>query len=117
MINMITIENKKLYLVTGGSGFLGQPLVKYILQQGGLVRVISRDEGKLIELKEKYPEKQIFVSSNEKSQDIFSGNTCIREAFIQTSKFSDPEFLKNNFYESYCLDAFSINNHHSILIK
>ena len=68
-------------------------------------------------IKEKYPEKQIFVSSNEKSQDVFSGNTCIREAFIQTSKFSDPEFLKNNFYESYCLDAFSINNHHSILIK
>jgi hypothetical protein len=68
-------------------------------------------------IKEKYPKKQIFVSSNEKSQDIFSGNTLIKEAFIQTSKFSDPEFLKNNFYECYCLDAFSINNHHSILIK
>jgi hypothetical protein len=68
-------------------------------------------------IKEKYPEKEIFVSSNEKSQSVFLGNACIREAFVQTNKFSDPEFLKNNFYESYCLDSFSINNHHSILIK
>ena len=29
----------------------------------------------------------------------------------------DPEFLKKNFFESYCLDSFSINNNHSILIK
>ena len=68
-------------------------------------------------IKEKYPEKQIFVSSNEKSQSVFLGNTCIKEVFVQTNKFSDPEFLKSNFYESYCLDNFSINNHHSILIK
>jgi glycosyltransferase involved in cell wall biosynthesis len=68
-------------------------------------------------IKEKYPDKHIFVSSNENSQPIFSGNTLIKEAFVQTKQFSDPEFLKNNFYESYCLDNFSINNHHSVLIK
>lgn len=57
---MIQIEKNKLYLVTGGSGFLGIPLVKYILAQGGRVRVISRDEGKLIILKEMYPAVEIY---------------------------------------------------------
>jgi UDP-N-acetylglucosamine 4,6-dehydratase len=58
---MITIEKDKLYLITGGSGFLGYPLVGYILKQGGNVRVISRDEGKLITLKETYPKVDIYT--------------------------------------------------------
>jgi UDP-N-acetylglucosamine 4,6-dehydratase len=58
---MIKIEKDKLYLITGGSGFLGYPLVGYVLQQGGKVRVISRDEGKLITLKEKYPQVDIYT--------------------------------------------------------
>ena len=49
----------KLYLVTGGSGFLGVPLVGRVLKSGGRVRVLSRDEGKLIDLKQKYPEIEI----------------------------------------------------------
>ena len=49
----------KLYLVTGGSGFLGVPLVGRILNSGGRVRALSRDEGKLIDLKQKYPEIEI----------------------------------------------------------
>jgi UDP-N-acetylglucosamine 4,6-dehydratase len=57
---MITIEKNKLYLVTGGSGFLGIPLVKYILRSGANVRVIARDEGKLIELREKHPSVEIY---------------------------------------------------------
>jgi len=68
-------------------------------------------------IKEKYPDKKIFVSSNETSQPIFSGNSMIAQAFMQTKEFNDPEFLKKNFYECYCLDNFSINNYHSILIK
>ena len=54
------IEKNKLYLVTGGSGFLGFPLIEKILLQGGKVRTIARDEGKLITLKEKYPNIEIF---------------------------------------------------------
>jgi len=57
---MIEIKKDKKYLVTGGSGFLGIPLVNYILSQGGKVRVISRDEGKLITLKELYPSVEIY---------------------------------------------------------
>ena len=48
------IEKDKKYLVTGGSGFLGIPLVQYILSCGGQVRVMSRNEGKLVELKEAF---------------------------------------------------------------
>lgn len=58
---MIKIEKEHLYLVTGGSGFLGYPLVSYILKNGGKVRVISRDEGKLITLKEQYPSIEIYT--------------------------------------------------------
>ena len=54
------IKKNKLYLVTGGSGFLGFPLVKYILSNGGRVRVLARDEGKLVELKEKHPTVEIY---------------------------------------------------------
>lgn len=57
---MIKIEQNKNYLVTGGSGFLGEPLVSHILKCGGRVRVMARDEGKLISLKQKYSEIEIY---------------------------------------------------------
>ena len=49
---MIKIEKDKLYLITGGSGFLGIPLCDRVLKLGGRVRVIARDEGKLVELQQ-----------------------------------------------------------------
>ena len=68
-------------------------------------------------IKEKYPNKKIFVSSNETCQSVFSGNTMIESAIIQTKEFEDPDFLNKNFFQSYCLDNFSIKNHHSILVQ
>jgi UDP-N-acetylglucosamine 4,6-dehydratase/UDP-glucose 4-epimerase len=73
---MITIESNKLYLVTGGSGFLGHPLVKYILENNGLVRVISRDEGKLIELKEKFPAVDIHTGD---ISDLFEVRQAMKD--------------------------------------
>jgi len=55
------IEKGKLYLVTGGSGFLGDPLIKYILSCGGNVRALSRNEGNIVELKGKYPAIDIYI--------------------------------------------------------
>ena len=57
----IQIEKNKLYLVTGGSGFLGIPLCERILKMGGRVRVIARDEGKLVDLKQKHPDIEILT--------------------------------------------------------
>jgi UDP-N-acetylglucosamine 4,6-dehydratase len=51
----------KLFLVTGGSGFLGKPLVKRLLNDGAKVRVLSRDEGKLIDLKQSFPSIEILT--------------------------------------------------------
>ena len=58
---MITIKQGQKYLVTGGSGFLGEELIKRIIDHGGNVVTISRDEGKLIELKQKYPQVEILT--------------------------------------------------------
>ena len=58
---MIKIEKDKLYLITGGSGFLGIPLCDRVLKLGGRVRVIARDEGKLVELQQMYPEIEILT--------------------------------------------------------
>ena len=53
---MVKIEKDKLYLITGGSGFLGIPLCEKVLKLGGRVRVIARDEGKLVDLNQKWSE-------------------------------------------------------------
>src|SRR6266704_39238 len=46
----------KLFLVTGGSGFLGKPLVKRLLDSGARVRVLARDHGKLGDLQLNFTE-------------------------------------------------------------
>lgn len=50
------LDKNKTYLVTGGAGFLGQELIAR-LEAAGCTNVvtISRNEGKLIALKEKFP--------------------------------------------------------------
>jgi UDP-N-acetylglucosamine 4,6-dehydratase len=56
----ITIKEGAVYLITGGSGFLGSALIERILSQGGKIRVLSRNEGNLIKLKAKYPSIEIY---------------------------------------------------------
>jgi UDP-N-acetylglucosamine 4,6-dehydratase/5-epimerase len=55
------IEKNKLYLVTGATGFLGECLVQKIINKQGRVRAFSRNEGKLIELKHKFPSIEIYA--------------------------------------------------------
>ncbi len=54
------IEKNHLYLITGASGFLGEELVKRIIKAGGRVRAFSRNEGKLILLKQQFPTIEIY---------------------------------------------------------
>jgi len=64
---VIKIESGKKYLITGGAGFLGGELIDRILEQGGEVVTVSRNEGKLIELKSKYKNSKL---------DIHTGDIC-----------------------------------------
>lgn len=49
------------YLVTGGSGFLGNKLIARLFGQGHEVVTVSRNEGKLIELKQNFPSVEIIT--------------------------------------------------------
>jgi UDP-N-acetylglucosamine 4,6-dehydratase/5-epimerase len=61
MNKKITIQEGKLYLITGGSGFLGGALIEYLLKRGCRVRIMARNEGKLVEVKAKYPTVDIYI--------------------------------------------------------
>jgi UDP-N-acetylglucosamine 4,6-dehydratase/UDP-glucose 4-epimerase len=54
------IKKNKKYLITGGTGFLGESLVQKLINFGCEVRVLSRNEGKLISLKQKFPSVEIY---------------------------------------------------------
>jgi len=57
---MIKLKKEKSLLIFGATGFLGKELVKELSNQGfGKICVFSRDEGKLIELKQEYPTIEI----------------------------------------------------------
>ncbi len=52
----ITLDKNKTYLVTGGSGFLGKKLIERLSENGCRnIVTISRNEGNLVALKEKFP--------------------------------------------------------------
>lgn len=59
----------KTYLVTGGSGFLGQELIGRI---DGEIRVLARNEGNLVKLKEQFPKVEIMVG------DVADSYACDR---------------------------------------
>jgi UDP-N-acetylglucosamine 4,6-dehydratase len=72
---MTNIIKGELYLVTGGSGFLGGSLIKSILDKGGRVRALSRNEGKLITLQQEF-----------KDIEILTGDICNKVDIIQALK-------------------------------
>ena len=82
MYLMIKIKKNAKYLVTGGSGFLGGALIDRILDQGGSVITIARNEGNLIKLKQKYN-----PMVNQKQIEIYSGD--IVDPFVIESCMKD----------------------------
>jgi UDP-N-acetylglucosamine 4,6-dehydratase/UDP-glucose 4-epimerase len=67
---MIELSSNKKYLITGGSGFLGKALVKRLISENLQIRVISRDEGSLISLKEQYPSIEIYTGDISDSFEV-----------------------------------------------
>ena len=85
---MNIIKKGKKYVVTGGSGFLGKELIKTIIENGGLVRTIARNEGNLVTL------KQIFGDNVE----IFTGDI--------TNKCSIQQVMNDDIEGVFHLAAF-----------
>ena len=75
------ITKGKKYLITGGTGVIGDTLCKRILSLGGQVVVMSRSENKLKKLKEKYNEIEIVI-----------GNICDRQLVRNTIENIDGVF-------------------------
>ena len=75
------ITKGKKYLITGGTGVIGDTLCKRILSLGGQVVVMSRSENKLSKLKEKY-----------KDIEVVAGNICDRQLVRNTIKKVDGVF-------------------------
>ena len=78
---MIQIEENKLYLVTGGAGFLGRPLVADILKKGGRVRIIGRDEGNLVALKEVHPSVEIYTGDISDAFEVMQAMKGVNAVF------------------------------------
>jgi UDP-N-acetylglucosamine 4,6-dehydratase/UDP-glucose 4-epimerase len=52
----------KTYLITGGSGYLGLELISRLYSiENCTIKILARDEGKLIEVKQKYPSIEIIT--------------------------------------------------------
>ncbi len=51
----------KTYLITGGSGYLGLELISRLYNDDTHIKILARDEGKLIEAKQKYPNIEILT--------------------------------------------------------
>ena len=75
------ITKGKKYLITGGTGVIGDTLCKRILSLGGQVVVMSRSENKLKKLKEKYNKIEIVI-----------GNICDRQLVRNTIENIDGVF-------------------------
>ena len=58
---MIKLDKNKKYLVTGGSGFLGKELIDRLSADNISLRTVSRNEGVLISLKDKFPSTEIYI--------------------------------------------------------
>ena len=120
---MTDIQNKNV-LITGGTGFLGEALVKHVLEMNPKkVRVISRNEGKLILLKQRHPEIEIYpgdvVNSFDVHQAAVGMDCCFHLAAFKhvgmAEKFS-LECTRSNVTGTFnVLEASTVNNFEFVL--
>ena len=69
-------------LITGGTGFLGEELVARILTfKPSKLRVMSRNEGKLISLKQKFPEIETYPGDISNQFDVNQASKGINVCF------------------------------------
>jgi len=120
---MINIEKNKKYLVTGGSGFLGEELIRRIIDVGGKVITISRDEGKLIELKQKFPSIDILTGDIADRFDVQQAIRGVDGVFhlaafkhVGMAETQTRECTKSNVIGSLYILEESVNNNVEFVI-
>ncbi len=74
------IEQHKKYLITGATGFLGENLVKRLYGKCKLV-ALSRDEGKLVGLQQRFPALEIFTGDVANQFDVVSAMRGVSGVF------------------------------------
>jgi UDP-N-acetylglucosamine 4,6-dehydratase/UDP-glucose 4-epimerase len=58
------LQSEKKYLITGGSGFLAEGLLKYLTNHNILnISILARNEGNLIKMKQKFPHVDIITGN------------------------------------------------------
>ena len=102
---MITIQQGKKYLVTGGSGFLGFELISRLLHLGAEVVSVARNEGNLIKLKQEFPSLEIYTGD---ICDKFTIHQAMKdiEGYISFSSFQTRRYGRNTgerVYEIKCI--------------
>ena len=75
------IQKDELYLITGGTGVVGQALCSRILYMGGKVRVMSRTGSKLHALKEKYSDIEIQIGDVLSDYDVTYAHRGVKGVF------------------------------------
>ncbi len=75
------IQKDELYLITGGTGVVGQALCSRILYMGGKVRVMSRTGRKLHALKEKYSDIEIQIGDVLSDYDVAYAHRGVKGVF------------------------------------
>jgi len=64
------------YLVTGGTGFLGERLIEKLILEGNQIVTCARNEGKLIYLKNKFPSLTIIPGD---IKDVLTCKQCCKD--------------------------------------
>ena len=75
------IQKDELYLITGGTGVVGQALCSRILYLGGRVRVFSRSADKLLKMKKKYKNIEIMVGDVTNNLEVSNAYENVKGVF------------------------------------
>ena len=94
------IKDEK-YLVTGGTGVVGEELCKRIIEMGGKVLVLSRTEEKLKKLQEKY-NIEILVSDILDKENVKRATKDVRGVFHLTA-------LAQGMQSGKCIESINTN--------
>ena len=94
---------KKLVLVTGGTGFLGEKLIEKLVEKNYKIRVVARNEGKLMLVKSKFPDIEIIPG------DIANKITAYQACKNVNGIFHLAAFKHVRMAEEYSLECINSN--------